>query len=78
MLIFNFRKEKWIQLEANLEVGHTQYVTVTSQILHVRFQPDKDVDCLVGLCALLRYDRSFCLIEKVNWMHIYVRKTSLY
>ena len=27
------------ELGANWEVGHTQYVT--SQLLHVRFQPDK-------------------------------------
>ena len=49
---------------------------LSSQILHVRFQPDKER--LVGLCALLQYDRSFCLMEKANWMQSYVRKTFLF
>jgi hypothetical protein len=49
---------------------------LSSQILHVRFQPDKER--LVGLCALLQYDRSFCLMEKANWMQSYVRKAFLF
>jgi len=74
LLVFYFRKEKWIQLEANLEVPVCDFSD--SEILHVRFQPDKER--LVGLCALLQYDRSFYLMGKTNWMQSYVRKTSLF
>ena len=54
--------------EGNWEVGRTQYVT--SQLLHVRFQPDKVR--LVGL-GFNRINPG--LMDNTKWMQNYVRET---